>query len=77
MLYFHVQMAGTKRNRPWWLEDDGGICPACSHAYAYQTEYRCIACDGPVCSVCIETTVEVEVICSGCVSCETAEAARA
>jgi hypothetical protein len=63
-----VRMANRKRNRPWWLEDDGGFCPACSQAYAYQTEYRCLACDGPVCGICVETTIEAEFICVDCES---------
>lgn len=72
------RMANLKRNRSWWLEDDGGICPACSQAYAYQTEYRCVACDGPVCAICVETRIEVEFICVDCVSAnELAEAANA
>ena len=61
-------MAKFQRNRPWWLEDNDGICSACGHAYAYQTEYRCVTCDGPVCAICVETTIEVEVCCGGCES---------
>src|ERR1043165_7797779 len=63
-----LRMAKYQRNRPWWLEDEGGICPACGQAYAYQTEYRCAACDGPICAMCVETTIEVEVCCVGCES---------
>jgi len=71
-------MAKSLRKRPWWLEDDGGICPACGHAYAYQTEYRCVVCDGALCAMCIETTIEIEVRCVGCESTEQrAEAAGA
>jgi hypothetical protein len=72
------RMAKSQRNRPWWLEEDGGICPACGHAYAYQTEYRCVACDAPMCSLCVETTIEIEICCVGCESTDQrAEAAGA
>ena len=40
-------MARAKRNPPWWLDEGSETCPACSHAYVIQTEYRCVACDGP------------------------------
>ena len=58
-------MQNIQRNRPWWLEDGSEICPACSQAYAYQTEFRCCACDGVVCAMCI--TIEVEIFCPGCI----------
>lgn len=77
MLLLTSGMRKSKLNRPWWLEDGTDICPACNQAYAYQTEYRCVACDGPVCAMCVETTIEIEIFCSGCVSSERAEAARA
>ena len=71
-------MPKPKRNRPWWLEEDGGSCPACSQAYAYQTEYRCVVCDGPLCTMCVETTtIEIEIRCSGCTPVEAAQTARA
>jgi len=57
----------NKRNVPWWLEQDGEICPACSHTYVYQTEYRCVGCDGPVCAFCVQQTVEMEFVCPTCV----------
>jgi len=56
----------TKQNTPWWLEEGTEICPACSHAYVIQTEYRCGACDGPLCGFCVEETFETEIICRGC-----------
>ena len=71
-------MPKPKGNRPWWLEDDGGICPACSQAYAYQTEHRCVDCDGPLCVMCVETTIEIEIRCSDCCTpVEAAQTARA
>jgi hypothetical protein len=61
-------MGNTKRNQPWWLEAGTEICPACSHTYVIQTEYRCAACDGPLCEMCVERTIAIEVFCSGCVT---------
>jgi hypothetical protein len=58
----------TKQNAPWWLEEGTEICPACSHAYVIQTEYRCVACDGPLCGVCVVNTFESEILCSDCVT---------
>ena len=64
-------MRRTKQNQPWWLEAGGEICPTCIQAYVYQTEYRCLACDGPVCAECVVQTVvqtiEAEVFCPDCV----------
>jgi len=59
-------IGNSKRNQPWWLEAGTEHCPACSHTYVIQTEYRCIACDGPVCQMCIECTLSAEVFCPGC-----------
>src|SRR6266498_3165553 len=58
----------TKQNLPWWLEQGVEICPACGHTYVYQTEYRCVECDGPVCSVCVTRTIEMEFSCPTCIS---------
>jgi hypothetical protein len=60
-------MPGTKQKQPWWLEAGAEICPTCIQAYVYQTEYRCVACDGPVCAVCVVHTIEAEVFCPDCV----------
>ena len=60
-------MRKTKQNAPWWLEEGTEICPACSHTYVIQTEYRCVACDGAICAMCVETVTTTEVLCVGCV----------
>ncbi|MEK6335011.1 MAG: hypothetical protein AABM67_08690 [Acidobacteriota bacterium] len=59
-------MRKPKRNQAWWLEAGTENCPACSHTYVIQTEYRCVACDGPVCHMCVEHTIVAEVFCRGC-----------
>jgi len=56
-------VAKTKANLPWWLESGSEICPACSHTYVYETEYRCVACDGPLCPICVEYTTALEIYC--------------
>lgn len=61
--FLKIVAAKTKRNLPWWLESGSEICPACGHAYVYQTEYRCFACDGPLCPLCVEYTSEFEIFC--------------
>jgi hypothetical protein len=67
MLYLKSIVRKSNRNRPWWLEGGMEICPACSQSYAYQTEYRCSACDGTVCAMCVEQTIEIEIFCPTCV----------
>lgn len=56
-------MAKRQFLQPWWLEDGTEICSVCHHLYLYETEYRCVDCDGPVCANCIETT---RMVCSPC-----------
>gem|GEM_PF-957212 len=68
MLLVCEAMRVSKQNSPWWLDEGSELCPACSHAYVIQTEYRCVACDGPLCGMCVETTIDVEVFCPSCVS---------
>jgi hypothetical protein len=65
-----IAVRKTKQNTPWWLEAGTEICPACSQTYVIQTEYRCAACDGPLCGVCVESTIETEIICAGCAGAE-------
>jgi hypothetical protein len=40
-------------------------CPGCLQLYAYELEYRCNACDGPLCPTCI-VRVEMSWVCSDC-----------
>jgi len=58
-------VAKTKQKTAWWLDSGTEICSACGHTYVYETEYRCVACDGPLCPMCVEET-KVEVFCSSC-----------
>jgi hypothetical protein len=58
------KMARRQLSQPWWLEPGTEICSVCSHLYLFETEYRCIDCDGPVCSACIETTSMVCLPCA-------------
>src|SRR5690349_19572223 len=62
-----IAVPKTKQNALWWLEEGTEICPACSHTYVIQTEYRCAACDGPLCGMCVENAFETEIFCSHCV----------
>jgi hypothetical protein len=59
-------MGKIKQRLPWWLEEATEECPACGGAYVYMTEYRCDACDGPVCFDCVKRTIAVEILCPGC-----------
>jgi hypothetical protein len=60
-------MSATRgKSLPWWLQDDSESCQACSHAYAHRTEIYCVDCDGPVCPVCVQQTITLELICPGC-----------
>jgi len=61
--FYKNVVAKAKRNLPWWLESGNEICPACSHTYVYETEYRCVACDGPLCPICVEYTTALEIYC--------------
>lgn len=68
-------MPTTTEVLAWWVTPGGERCPACLMTYHRETEYRCTACDGPLCPDCARmriTTVEVvELFCSDC---ETEEA---
>ncbi len=52
--------------QPWWLTDTTETCPACSQAYAYHTEIRCLDCDGPLCPICVQVTTRFEFSCAEC-----------
>jgi DNA-directed RNA polymerase subunit RPC12/RpoP len=58
----------AKAVRPWWLDDSEESCPACGHTYVIQTEYRCVACDGAVCSLCVASILDTEILCPDCVT---------
>ena len=59
-------MSKPRRMQPWWLTDTTETCPACSQAYAYHTEIRCVDCDGPLCPICVQVTTTLELFCPGC-----------
>ena len=58
----------------WWLSDSTETCPACSQAYAYHTEIRCLDCDGPLCPICVQVTTTMEFSCSDCFECADSDA---
>ena len=58
---------------PWWLSDTTEVCPACSQAYAYHTEIRCVDCDGPLCPICVQVTTTLELFCPDCMEGGTGE----
>jgi hypothetical protein len=62
---FWSEMAKRRQVTPWWLEEGTEICSPCGQAYAYQTEFRCAFCDGPICPFCVET-MSVEIACPEC-----------
>lgn len=62
------QVASVSREgaaSPWWLGGGGEQCPDCDGTYAYEMEYRCVACDAPICPLCV-VRVRRTVLCSGC-----------
>jgi len=60
-------MAKTaKTNQRWWLESGHDTCESCSYTYLYETGYRCVDCDAAICSICVEETIGVAVLCLGC-----------
>lgn len=64
----------SNNNVPWWWFEDGTeTCSVCTHAYAYQTGGYCLDCDDTVCSVCIQETVTLELLCPGCVTARASE----
>jgi len=56
----------SRQALPWWLQADHESCAACSHTYAHRTEIYCFDCDAPVCPICVQRTVELEMVCPGC-----------
>ena len=36
----------------WWLSGGDEECSHCGQLYAYEAEYRCSDCDGPMCMHC-------------------------
>jgi hypothetical protein len=67
------QQTRATQQTPWWLEDDTEICSSCHQPYAYQTGTYCLDCDANVCSVCVQETVSIELLCHGCETARTTE----
>ncbi|HMG36016.1 MAG TPA: hypothetical protein VKM94_18920 [Blastocatellia bacterium] len=66
-------MAKRRLEVPWWLEQGTEVCAECEITYDYHVEYRCTACDAPLCPMCAEVVVQSEVFCRPCASVETGE----
>lgn len=49
-----------------WLSGGTERCDHCGQIYVYEMEYRCAACDGPVCPLCAQTRWQAEVHCPTC-----------
>ena len=67
---------------PWWAHGGSERCPRCLQLYAYEVEFRCVDCDGPLCPFCVVTAkVEVSSVavadarCGECVDCRDEEGA--
>jgi hypothetical protein len=56
---------GARQPFRWWLGGDEE-CPHCGQRYAYEMEYRCAACDGALCPLCV-VKQEASVRCPDCV----------
>lgn len=51
----------------WWLSGGDEECSHCGQLYAYEAEYRCSDCDGPMCMHCVAVHEERRV-CPDCTS---------
>lgn len=67
-------MSKVQRKQPWWLESGREHCSACGHTYVHETGYYCAGCDGGICSMCLEETVSMSILCVRCKSSEEVEA---
>ena len=62
---------------PWWAAPGSERCPVCLLTYHVESEYRCEACDGPLCPDCAVTRVtSVTVVQLFCADCEAGEEER-
>lgn len=51
----------------WWLSPGGEDCPFCTGSWHAEALAYCIACDRPVCHVCMEAAVDSEdLLCPEC-----------
>lgn len=57
----------SARVAPWWVEHGIEACCGCGQRCAYELQVRCVACDGPLCPVClVRLTRTREASCSDC-----------
>ncbi len=67
-------MERTLPQSRWWIAADGESCDFCLQTYAYEIEYRCVACDAPVCPFCVVTVRKTrEAYCPTCAPDDSAE----
>ncbi|BES70621.1 hypothetical protein RE428_16390 [Marinobacter nanhaiticus D15-8W] len=51
----------------WWLSPGGEYCPFCSGSWHAEALAYCMACDRPVCHICVAETVESDdLLCPEC-----------
>lgn len=59
--------AVSRHSDAWWLEGGGEQCEFCLRRYVYEVEVRCVACDAPVCPLCVVRVREtLETYCPSC-----------
>ena len=57
---------GATPRPAWWQRGGGEECPYCLRLYVYEMEYRCEACDRPVCPCCVHVRSVEIVLCPEC-----------
>ncbi len=68
-------MTKSDSSLPYWLVGGTEICEGCLMPYLLQMEYRCDACDRPICEQCV-VLVERERVTVACRECEPAAGDR-
>ena len=58
--------AGAKKILSWWKRGGEESCGFCTHSYAYEMEYRCVACDRGVCPCCVVVRERDLLFCPEC-----------
>lgn len=61
-----ILRTGGDRVRSWWQRGGSERCDFCTHAYVYEMEYRCVACDRGVCPCCVVLRARDLVFCPEC-----------
>lgn len=69
-------MKASTSTIPWWLRGGTEYCEFCCQFYVYEHGYFCVACDGPVCALCV---VEIRgvILCRDCAEAEAEAGAEA